>query len=60
MDDKEFIIALPFFKNAYKDNYNDIGYKILSVDKNCQTLVFKTYLLSELKDEVSKFLNERF
>ncbi len=55
---KEFIITFPFFRNADKDNYKDLSYSIMTVDGCSYTTVFKTRLLSELKDGVSKFLNE--
>ena len=54
---KEFIITLPFFKNVNKNNYRDLGYAIMAVDGCSYTTVFKTRILSELKDEVTKFLN---
>lgn len=53
---KEFIITLPIFKNVTKDNYKDVYYSIMTVDKFSYTTVFKTLFLSELKDGVSKFL----
>lgn len=57
-DKEEFIITLPFFKNATKDNYKDLSYSIMTVDKCSYTTVFKTRILFELKDGVSKFLGE--
>ena len=54
---KEFVIALPQFKNANKDNYKSLNYKIIAVDGCSFTTVFSTMFLSELKDGVTKFLN---
>lgn len=57
-DGKEFRIALPCYKNANKDNYRSLRYEIMSVDGYSCTVVFSTMFLSELKDGVTKFLNE--
>ena len=54
---KEFVIVLPQFKNANKDNYKSLSYKIMEVDSCSFTTVFSTMFLSELKDGVTKFLN---
>lgn len=56
-NDKEFIIALPCYKNANKDNYKSLSYKIMAVDNCSFTTVFSTMFLSELKDGAAKFLN---
>lgn len=54
---KEFVITLPHFKNANKDNYKSLSYAIMAVDGCSYTTVFSTKFLSELKDGVTKFLN---
>lgn len=54
---KEFRIALPFYKNANKENYRSLSYSIATVDGCSYTTVFSTRFLSELKDGVTKFLN---
>ena len=54
---KEFKIALPCYKNANKDNYKSLSYRIMTVDGCSYTTVFSTMFLSELKDGVTKFLN---
>lgn len=54
---KEFIIALPCYKNANKENYRSLSYAIMTVDSWLRTTVFSTRFLSELKDGVTKFLN---
>ena len=56
---KEFVIALPRYKNANKDNYRSLSYEIMSVDygDHSYTKIFSTMFLSELKDGVTKFLN---
>ena len=55
---KEFRIALPCYKNANKENYRSLSYSIATVDKCSYKTVFSTRFLSELKDGVTKFLNE--
>lgn len=54
---KEFRIALPYYKNANKENYKSLSYSIATVDGCVYTTVFSTKFLSELKDGVTKFLN---
>lgn len=54
---KEFVITLPHFKNANKENYRSLSYSISTVDGCCYTTVFSTRFLSELKNGVTKFLN---
>lgn len=54
---KEFVITLPHFKNANKDNYKSLSYEIMIIDGHSYTTVFSTMFLSELKDGVKKFLN---
>lgn len=54
---KEFVITLPHFKNANKDNYKSLSYAIMAADGCLYTTVFSTKFLSELKDGVTKFLN---
>lgn len=54
---KEFVITLPHFKNANKDNYKGLSYEIMTIDSHSYTKVFSTMFLSELKDGVTKFLN---
>lgn len=54
---KEFVVTLPCYKNANKDNYRSLSYAIIRVDSCFYTTVFSTKFLSELKDGVTKFLN---
>lgn len=54
---KEFRIALPYYKNANKENYKSLSYSIATVDGCSYEIVFSTRFLSELKDGVTKFLN---
>lgn len=54
---EEFVITLPHFKNANKDNYQSLNYSIMVVNDDSYETVFSTMFLSELKDGVTKFLN---
>lgn len=54
---KEFVITLPHFKNANKNNYKSLSYKIMIIDGHSCTTVLSTMFLSELKNGVTKFLN---
>lgn len=55
---KEFRITLPCYKSANRENYRSLSYSIATVDKCYHKTVFSTRFLSELKDGVTKFLNE--
>lgn len=55
---KEFIITLPVFKIANKDNYKELGYMIMKVDGCMHTTVFSTLVLSELIGAVAEFLSK--
>lgn len=54
---EQFVITLPHFKNANKDNYKSLSYSIMTVNGYSYSTVFSTRFLSELKDGVKKFLN---
>lgn len=56
-NEEEFVVTLPNFKNANKDNYKSLNYSIMFVDSCSYTTLFSTRFLSELKDGVRKFLN---
>lgn len=55
---KEFVIVIPCFKNANKNNYKNLAYEILTTPDECRyETILSTLSLSELGDGVTKFLN---